>query len=284
MPGKNQIRLICGLIFFCSITELQSNVQANETVTIDLKEGRSVSGDVDARTDDRFLWLRSVTPSVLLISSYQWDKITKIEHGKKSYLVEEFRALVNQLKSTFPEEEFIRSRLGKSRKAVPKLPRVASIEIEATVANWDNDVEVDGLRVVVTPLAADGTVVPVLGNLDVRLFARTVAQGARHHSGTFRQNKQFPELGRWARRVRNSDYGPDGLVYNLPFRSRNAEFDFELATYALANARFSVPGQGSFEASDSMVRLRPYSRFRDYHQPQQGTRFLREEFTRPANR
>jgi hypothetical protein len=145
------------------------------------------------------------------------------------------------------------------------------VRIDAYVANWDQDVEVDGLVVHVFPLDCDGLVTPVDGTLNVTLVGQQL--------GAVRDREPFPHLGQWTRAVCLEDFGPAGAVYRLPFQAVHPEFDLRVSSGALAHARLIVPGSGTFEDSQATLRIRPYSAFRDHLQQRRGTRFLPVERT-----
>src|SRR5206468_2719111 len=46
------------------------------------------------------------------------------------------------------------------------LPRVARVAFDASIANWDADVETDGVLIVVAPLDIDQRLMPVSGTLE----------------------------------------------------------------------------------------------------------------------
>ena len=55
--------------------------------------------------------------------------------------------------------------------------RLAALEMHAELANWDRDVEPDGLRVHVFPLDDQRIVVPVEGNITMRLIGHRYRRG-----------------------------------------------------------------------------------------------------------
>lgn len=155
--------------------------------------------------------------------------------------------------------------------------RVASLWIDAWVANWDSDVEVDGLIVEVQPIDADGWLVPVRGTLVANLIGI--------EDGIVRRKDPFVRMGRWSKSVEPEDFGGYGSLaagparYKLPFRSFHPEFDLALKSKAALNVRLSVPGHGVFEATESSVRIRPHSQIRDMRQQLRGARFFPLERT-----
>jgi hypothetical protein len=139
------------------------------------------------------------------------------------------------------------------------------------VANWDGDVEVDGLLVRLRPLDAAGEEVPVEGTLEVRLIG--------WRTGRTRSRQGPVRLARWTRAVGPAEWGPFGIEYRLPFQSVHPEFDLRWAAHGTVHARLSVPGQGVFEVSQSTVRIRPYSALRDHLEYVSGGRFYPGERT-----
>ncbi len=82
---------------------------------------------------------------------------------------------------------------------------------------------------------------------------------------------------RWTVRVTPDQFGADGAVFKFPFQSVHPEFDLKYGPWGVVHAKLSVPGNGTFEASDSMVRIRPYSEVRDRSQQINGQRFFNTE-------
>lgn len=146
-----------------------------------------------------------------------------------------------------------------------------ALTIDARVANWDGDVEVDGLIVEIRPLDAEGGVIAVDGTLEISLL------GWRSGTSGF---EQVPvRVGRWTKRLRQDEFGPLGAHFRFPFQSVHPEYHLDWAPHGGVHARLSVPGQGVFEATDAAVRIRPYSAFRDRLQHTTGGRFVPLERT-----
>jgi hypothetical protein len=154
---------------------------------------------------------------------------------------------------------------------LPEAPRVCWLAIEASVANWDANVEADGLVVRVYPRDATGALVPVRGTLEVELIGRW--------TGVAKLPQPFERIGHWAQQVRLEDFGPNGAVYRLRFQGVHPEFDLTVASRGAVHARLSVPGEGTFEATASTVRVRPYSAVRDQLQQINAQRFFPQETT-----
>lgn len=283
--------------------QMRATVEA--PLTVELTDGRRVSGIVDPRTDRDRLWLRITTASVTLTSGFPWDDVAEIVADHSQQTAPELRTISFSTGEANPNPV---DRLPVPLAAPPLLPlpetprildpcldcptpgrilppaahsNVAgpprSLEIEAVLANWDNDVEADGLRVFVVPLDARGRSIPVAGMLNLTLTGQAVRTPAPD-GGQSRQ--LFPELGRWTRRVRAADFVNGVAVYEVPFRAVHPEFHFGVARYGLMTGRLGVPGRGVFHASRADVDLRPASWWRDQHQLLEGSRFSPREFTR----
>lgn len=253
-----------------------SSVWAAEPVTVDLKSGRSFTATVDAKTDARQLWLRFDVATTEIRRPIDWSEIAGGRVAGRSVTTEELRTLVGELQSSPPRMRAIQARSA----VIPsneglKAVHVRSLQIDAAVANWDSDVEVDGILLTVYPLDAQGQLVRARGTLEVDL----VGEGR----GPALVREDFPQLGRWVRQMNEADFGagsvPSPAVYRLEFQAVHPEFQLNVGPYGLVHARLSVPGQGTYEASAGATLLRPFSPLRESLQEKQHQRFLPTEQT-----
>ena len=297
MKTNLPISLLCGL--WLSLMGLPGRAatepavgqdrEAERPISVEVASGRTFGGQLDARTDAVQLWLRSGRGSTVLLRPIQWDRVVQVHVAGQDLSGEEFRQIVEAVKpdtptpkqAAAPQNKIVikgstrsggfLSVTGTPPRKPAARPRVRSLAIEAVVANWDADVEVDGLLVYVYPLDGTGAVVPARGTLQFDLTGQ--------RDRVFRRWQPFTTLGRWSRRVRREDFGADGAVYRLPFQGVHPEFDLTVAPRGALHARLSVPGQGTFETTESMVRIRPYSAVRDELQLSTGRRFFPQERT-----
>jgi len=260
------------------------------TATVVLNSGRTVRGQIDDRTDSETLWLRRMQPGVILRSGHDWIEISSVTLGGRTYPASAFRQIAGDHASGLSRERMHRFWLGPSEtgevvesletfpESVPRPAshEIASLWISARLANWDRDPEADGLIVTVVPRDTSGRLIPVPGRLRLTLVGQAVHYGPHDD---LRPRALWPELGCWDRTIRDSDFTSQGAEYRLEFRSRHPEFDFRIAADGLLTATLGVPGQGTFQASDAYVDLRPASRFRDALQQRTGQRFVRQERT-----
>lgn len=274
-------------------------------LAVTVASGRVFTGQLDPRTDDSRLWLRWTHGTISVLRPIDWDRVVEVRSDGDTVAANDLRraAVPSQASAVDAAEpktfRFHSWRPGDSQPAgsARKVPRVSivpvaapsrplgtagafdrpgaspvrSLAIDAWAANWDGDVEVDGVVVDVRPLGASGAVVPVHGTLEVNLIG--------WRTGRTRPNQPPMRLGRWTRSVRVEQIGPSGAEYKLPFQGIHPEFDLQWASCGTVHARLSVPGQGTFDATESTVRIRPYSALRDHLEQTTGQRFYAAERT-----
>jgi hypothetical protein len=259
---------------------------AAEPIAVALTSGRIFAGEVDSRTDSAQLWLRLTQPGMEVCRPIAWENIVLAERGNRQLSPAELRAQVDELKSSTESAETLGEATVTEELPSPKPSswnpdlrlsqyiqaarenntQVNSLSIDAHVGQWSRTVQANGIVVHVYPLDCQGRVIPVDGTLDVDLIAQ-VSPGAP--LGT-----SLPRIGRWTVRVTPDQFGPAGAVVKLPFQGVQPEFDVHVGPYGLVHATLNVPGSGSFETSQAMLRIRPYSVVRDEEQQITGTRFF----------
>ena len=148
---------------------------------------------------------------------------------------------------------------------------VRSLNISASVGNWDGDAEVDGLVLRVQPLDWFDNVVPVDGSIDVELTTETKLWTGGQ---PVVRDDNFNVSERWSVPIQANGFAPTGTLVRLPFRSIRPERDFNIASDACVTARLRLPTAGAFDATDPFVVLRKANRFRDDLQQRQKRRLL----------
>lgn len=267
---RSAARSIVLVVSIVSATFPWAVIRADDVVTVRLSDGHTLTGSIDSKTDARQLWLRMERATATARRAIAWDRITAARHAGQSIEVDDLRRMPAQGESPLRPQspppvaaEPVMSR----RPNRTHRQRVRSMDAYAWAANWDADVENDGLVVEIRPLGERGGVVPVSGTLYVDLTLPT-------HRGA-----KFQRLARWTRAVRPADVGVDGIAFRLPYQARHPEFDTDLARAGLVHVRLVAAGHGSFERSVDGVRVRPFSPFRDDLQRATGGRFLPNERT-----
>lgn len=258
---------------------LCARTSAAEPVRVELKSGRAYTAEVDAQTNDKQLWLRFGQPGAFLFRPIAWQQILRAEYNGKALTDRELRALAPEIATKGtprpPVEPAASGPLtGKADSAFdtsPDVGRLTSVQFDAYLANWDADVEADGLIVRLYPLADDGQIAPVGGTLDVDLVTVRRRDFNQIPDG---QGRSFESIARWNVSVSPADLGPSGTVLRLPFQAIHPEFDTTVAPYGLVHLRYAAAGYGVYESSQDVVRIRPFVPLRDALQQSGHDRFL----------
>lgn len=251
-------------------------------------------GDLSPMSDGQSLRLSKSRPGMTIIRAVAWDRIAQVEVAGQLLSTEEARTIILRAVSELPPQ---RRRPGPmiasdespnnsatyrpscvaegSRDELPEEP-IAWIAVEAVAAQWDSDVEFDGIRLSITAYDRAGRARPVDGTLQAELWGEDV--------GTPHRAERIGTIGSWQQRIRAHDFRPEAAVVRLPFQAVHPEFERSLRPYGTLHVRLSVPGQGTFEDSVEMIRLRPYSAARDRLQMATGRRFFEGETTNDGRR
>lgn len=252
-------------------------------VTVVVGSGRRFQGQIDPRSGPHALVLRRQTQGITLWRPVAWERIVAAEAQGRPVSVTELRRWVALVKDSLSAEAVRPTATQVAVEVRPPVPatepmgaasavappaqsdrghQVVRLSLDAYVANWDGDVEIDGLVVEIVPRAADGTIAAISGTLEVELFGlqRRAFSQAPHSGGD-----TLELVERWTRAVRPDEAGPAGIRCTLPFGAVHPELhsDWLAWWYGLVHVRLSVPGQGVFDASRDGVRLRPWSPVRD---------------------
>jgi hypothetical protein len=241
------------LIAFCLLLlgAFAASAQAGPLVVIWLEDGRMLAGEVDPRTNDERLWLRATSPTFVVATSAIWKHIKAVNANGERLPVEEFSKRVDEFR---PQEPDPNAMPAPAREAVANVTtpvtrsiqqanaatRVVSLDVEARVANWDQDAAIDGVEIRVFPRNTFGEIVPVSGQITARLVARDRLP--------VDEASAFPQFGNWSLQTDTSDFRPYGAVYRLPFRSRHPDQLFSLEPHGLVEVTLFASGQGRFNA------------------------------------
>ena len=283
---------------------MAAQLSAGERVVVQLVSGRQFDAEVSPRTNEQRLWLSFRSRSAELLRPVVWERIENAQFGGESFSGEALRdhLLSTPIALQDYEAEFqspapwveespapTAERKGEiadqvletlfSSSPVPApiaVPPVATVRFDAYLANWDRDVEVDGLIVHAVPLDAYGHVVPARGNLQVELFA---ARRIAFNDGPHKRGRRVGAIGRWTEQFLPHCIQTDGAWFKLPFQAEHPEFNMNLGAHGLVHVRLVVPGAGVFEDSIDGVRIRPFAPLRDSLQQVEGRRFLATEMT-----
>lgn len=218
-------------------------------------------GEVDPRTDEQRLWLRSSSPTFVVATSAAWEHVKAVNANGTRLAVEEFAKRVDEFRPEEPDPNALPVPAASSTpnftttviRSIPQhnaATRVTSLDVEARVANWDQDAATDGVEIRVIPRNTFGEVIPSSGQITATLIGRNQLPTRDHNA--------FPQLGRWSLQSDTSDFGPYGAVYRLPFRGRHPDQDLSLVMHGLVEVSFYVAGQGRF-TSDATIYLQTFN-------------------------
>jgi len=253
-------------------------------VEVELVSGEVLRAELDPRTDAARLWLVFCRDRMSLARAMPWDEVRRVKLAGQELTAEQCRELVQKVRAELPppsarqrivlagDPAFAADERKPAATAAPA-PRVQWLDIDAALGQWDANVQADGIVLYVQPRDAAGELLPVSGTLVAELFGE--------RSGVVRHPQPFVSLGQWTRTLRPGDFGPRGAMLRLEFQNVHPEFVAELLPRGALHVRLSVPGQGTFEASDAMLRIRPYSSVRDRMQLYTGRRFFPGENVGP---
>ena len=269
---------------------------ADDVIRVKLKSGRSFIAQIDPQSDADVLRLRFERDGVVIVRPIEW---TSIVSASRNDAVVDLAALRVDLAARRvlappsngqPHELPIgnQARASRGRVTLWKVPLdsvaasppaepVRSIAVDAYLANWDADVDVDGLVVDVEFRDAYGNPTTAEATFAAELV------GERYPPLT--RGNALPILGRWTKQVAGGEFIAPGLWRTrLEFQAVHPDYQLWLSRYGLVHARVLVPGQGTFEASVDGLALRGFTPVRDRTQAAFGTRFLPTEATGRGHR
>ena len=275
------ITILCGAnLLHAAAEELES--------TVELVSGRKFRGFIDGASSNSMLVLRTESAGITLKRRIDWDRVTRLETGGAARDISRLRAELGAAATrAIPARIPMKLVHLQAWPAAPvdgnsvdelaqPQPRVATVAFDSQVANWDADVETDGVIVDVAPVDLAGNLLPLAGTLEVELFApqrRTLDLAPQSGGDTLEL------VERWTRAISPDDYGPRGARVLLPFGAITPELqpNWTASSYGMVHARLAVPGQGVFDSSRDGVRIRPWAPNRDRLEMKTGQRFLPTE-------
>ncbi len=229
---------------------------ADDLIVVWLNDGRMLVGGVDPRTDNERLWLQTTGTSFVVSTSADWDNINAVNANGERMSPDTFAKRVDEFSTDAPAPPVATNTNNVTSNVTTHVPRpllrrneatrVASLEVEGRVANWDRDAETDGIEIRVIPRNAFGEAIAASGQITATLIARN--QLPTHDPNA------FPQLGRWSLNADTSDFGSHGAVYRLPFRGKHPDREFSLEPHGLVEVSFYAHGYGRF-TSDVPVYL-----------------------------
>jgi len=287
---KQATRQVLTLVLFVVCVASSTRATA-ETVVVRLQNGRQLSATIHKRTDDARLWLQYGTRSVTVIRPVDWRTIVwasldgeQISVGQlKEHVAHNFQptppaTTSNRILRVPPADERVRheTMARRAQRALGFARPVHSVQFAVSLANWDGDVETDGLLLRLFPIDDRGNVTAVSGTLQVEFVAM---RQRKFNDAPTRGGSTLDRIGRWTVQVDEADFRHGAATVKLPFQATHPEFDTDWFDSGLVHIRFIVAGNGTFEDSLDGIRVRPFSPLRDAAQRQSGRRFLPSERT-----
>jgi hypothetical protein len=254
------------LLFGSVVCVLIPAAGGGESVTVQLHSGKSTTAEIDARTNDQLLWLRTAEESILFRRSIPWSEVQGAVHGDRRLSREELRQAAETLKTDLTPADVERPPVAPDHSpgtgggppprpgVVQSWPPLRALAIDARLANFNSTVEADGIAIEIRPLDGFGRITAVRGTLLVEVYGNRL--------GPADYPAAFPKVASSVFAVETAHFGPEGAAFLVPYHRPHPEFDTDLTPKGLVHARLNVPGAGSFEATTE-VRLRPASVTRD---------------------
>jgi hypothetical protein len=251
-------------------------------LTVTLASGRTFTGHVDAATSDERLVLRFGREGVVLKRPIAWDRVARASADGQEIELPRLREAAAGMRSEGERVQVSGFRVQETPDREGETPaeppvdarRIASISIDPRLANWDADVESDGIMIDVLPLDTDGYAAAAGGIVEVELFA---PQRRVFHHAPLSGGDTLERVERWSRPVQPADFTDTGVRLKLPFGAVHPEFDLDWMGIGLVHAKFVAPGHGVFEDSRDAVRIRTFAPLRDQLEQKGYPRFLPTE-------
>lgn len=274
---------------FLTLISVTCPVEA-KTVTVHVQSGRTFIGEVDPKSDNVTLWMRFESVGrIKVLRPIKWTRVTRIESERREVDAEQVRSdlaewatqstLVpnwNSSSSLGTSADQPQTMSGRARRALGMQARPVSIVAAARLAQWDSDVPIDGIEVVVTPLDDQGNPIDVSGTVSLEFV---VPKAVDREQAPRQHGVRFTTVARSSHLVSSSDYGGDGVVLRLRFRG-GSQFDRSYYSHGIVHVRMTIPGHGVFRTSVEDMPTRSFSRIRDLSERVDGRRYLPQENVR----
>ncbi len=284
VPSNRVILLVAAVLVWLAA----GHALAGEAVTIRLTDGGKLIAEVHPRTNDEHLWLQFGSGRAVILRGVAWDRIAESTIGDEPIDAAALRQMAAEKSveegsapPAAPEPGAEPSYADQARDLLGFSPRVNSVDFDAHIANWDQDVEMDGIVLRLFPLDANGQLSRARGTLNVEIVA---ARRQRYSDAAAARGQIASRLAQWSVKVSADDVTENGVLVKLPFQTNHPEFDTSWATHGLVHVTFVVPGHGVFEHSFDGVRVRPYAPLRDQLERKGEQRFLPTERTGVSKR
>ncbi|MDP6445314.1 MAG: hypothetical protein QGG36_30950 [Pirellulaceae bacterium] len=76
-----------------------SHCFAGEVLTVNLRDGGQLHGDIHVQTNDQHLWLRMSAGSTVVVRPIDWAQISCAQHGKQTLTTDQLQAVAPKWKT-----------------------------------------------------------------------------------------------------------------------------------------------------------------------------------------
>ena len=250
-------------------------------LAVHMESGRVYRGGLAPETDADGLRLETTFGEGRIVRRIDWKRVARVEIDGRTFSGDDLREAWRLLTLDAPPQPNQRERAygvtGPTAAAADEAPRsnpATCLTIDANLGRWTANVETSGLVLRIRPLDASGRIVPVVGTLMVELITGPLIP---------LEKQPFSRIGYWQQAVRAGDFDNLGAEYRLDFQAVHPEFSYWPVDHAAVHVRLTVPGQGTFEATQDGVCMRPHftpvRNFLEANQPGGAPRFLPDERT-----
>jgi hypothetical protein len=282
-------RILANCLAIAGLAAIAAVASADEPqLAVHVASGRQFRGTLDSTSTSDKLVIRSEQAGITLRRPIRWERVARATVDGSPIEVNALRTMAVSRQPTSTDKPPVLKKIEMRSEApiqaapaereplVEELPRVAMVVFDAAIANWDADVETDGVLIDVAPVDINRRLVPVSGTLEVELFApqrRTLDLAPQSGGDTLEL------VERWTRAITPDDFGPSGARLRLPFGAITPELqpNWTAWHYGLVHVRLAIPGHGVFEDSRDGVRVKPWAPNRDRLEMKTGQRFLSTE-------
>lgn len=285
------MRFVQCLACFVLVLPCLSAVRGDEPVapaqlSVQLVGGRTVQGVVDARTNDQQLWLRATSGTAYVQRGIVWGRVEKADYQEKSLTREELQEMAATLATAPPQA--VSGKRPKGERSQPldgegsqaesplRAAKLVTISCSAWLANWDSDVEPDGIVLEVRGLDERGSLVEVQGAIEATLWS-PVKRAFHERPAT--AGVILERVESWRSTSEQGARRDDALQVKLPFGSVHPDFQSAVGSYGALQVKVVSPGNGVFFATIDPLMIRTYSPIKDAYRNGNGGRHLPQEGT-----
>lgn len=288
LPNFRYAALLGVLITLQLAEKILAADPANDAaVMVQLTDGRKFTGAVDQRTNEEALWLRFASGTAYVQRAIAWEKISAATSDGKTFDALELKEKSRVLATAAPRiwlsdsaPEVIANPRGDVATAAYEEPveisQLTTMDCDAWLANWDADVEPDGVMLEVRGRNSWGERVPLEGSVEAILW------GPVKHA--FHERPQsagiaLDRLETWRLSSHEGKVTSHGLLIKLPFGSVHPDFVRAVGSYGALQVKVVVPGSGVFHDTIDPLQIRTFSPIRETFRRGAYGRFLPLEGT-----